>query len=219
LTTGVKECIITPKHGDLREITGIYGKNPHCVCIATLAIYAVFTKKADRTRMPDISYELSGRFDNKLDASNRVTLPATLKEQLGKDIVITMGVGNHARIYPKPVWLKMKAMLSQKSPIEALEKSRPLIQRLNNGSETLSADKDGRILLSYGIREWIRTKEAMYVIFIGNDDHVELWSSKEWEEYTQNYEYNAIEEAYIVLSERIKGIDSSEIQTTSQSAQ
>lgn len=169
--------------------------------------------------MPDISYELSGRFDNKLDASNRVTLPATLKEQLGKDIVITMGVGNHARIYPKPVWLKMKAMLSQKSPIEALEKSRPLIQRLNNGSETLSADKDGRILLSYGIREWIRTKEAMYVIFIGNDDHVELWSSKEWEEYTQNYEYNAIEEAYIVLSERIKGIDSSEIQTTLQSAQ
>ncbi len=46
-------------------------------------------------------------FERKLDDKRRLTIPAELRAELSKGVVITRGFGQYLHLYPKAVWDKL----------------------------------------------------------------------------------------------------------------
>ena len=117
-----------------------------------------------------------GEFNHSLDAKGRTIVPASFREQLGQNFVITKGFDNCIYVYDEYNWTKLQDKLATMPMLNASARN---IRRMLVGSAAmLDTDKQGRILIPSPLREYARIVKD--IVFIGNIDHIEIWDKEAW---------------------------------------
>lgn len=120
-----------------------------------------------------------GEYEHNIDDKGRVIMPAKFREELGMVFYVTKGLNSCLFVYSKEAWEKRIEELGR------LGDNQEQVRRFkriffSNASQNI-LDKQGRVVIAPKLRQQASlTKE---IVFIGVNDHIEIWDAKNWEEY------------------------------------
>lgn len=139
---------------------------------------------------------LIGSYEHAIDAKGRLFMPAKFREELGSSFVLVNGIGKCIFVFSIEGWQNFSSKFAS---LPVTNKQAQLFMRkLYASAVEREPDKQGRILLSQGLKDFANLeKEA---VIIGMGERVEIWSKAEWENYS-NDDDNEYEEALNSLSE------------------
>ena len=129
---------------------------------------------------------LSGQFNSTLDEKGRILLPVRLRDQLsGSSLVLTRGVDKCLWLFPEEKWNKVsKVLLKHSSLFKA--KSQMIQRRLLAPATEIIVDKNGRMKIPSSL---VRSSGLVRdCIFIGLDDHVEIWDEELYNDFEEKCE-------------------------------
>lgn len=136
-----------------------------------------------------------GRFDLKQDDKGRISLPRTFlgptlhtKDQ---QLVITNGYSKgfkYLDVYPVSKWKQLESRINK---LSSLKTEVQAFQRFYlSGGQEQSLDKNNRILIPMGLREFAELGDT--VVLIGMGEKFEIWSHKFWKKFydkvTENFD-------------------------------
>lgn len=139
-----------------------------------------------------------GRFDLKQDEKGRVSLPKVFLSSLGKtestkdqQLVITNGYSKGFKfldVYPVSKWKQLENRVNKLSSFKAEVQA---FQRFYlSGGQEQTLDKNNRILIPMGLREYAELGDSIVVIGMG--EKFEIWSHKFWKKFydkvTENFD-------------------------------
>ncbi len=121
---------------------------------------------------------LMGHAPAKVDEKGRLKIPAgfrkVIEERYGLDCFTTSMDGEHAIVYPMPVWLDLQARLA-KVPSTSLARKK-YAQRLAYYGQAGTIDAQGRLLVPTILRE--EAGVADDVVVLGETDHLVVWNEE-----------------------------------------
>ena len=122
---------------------------------------------------------LIGEFEHSIDTKGRLVLPAKIKDDLGKEFIVTKGLDGCLFGYSLAEWSKFEEKLK---PLPLTNKiTRDFVRFFLSGAVEEETDKQGRFLLPANLREYASlTKDA---VIIGVGTRIEIWDKKKWNEY------------------------------------
>ena len=130
---------------------------------------------------------LMGTYSHSLDPKGRLIIPARLREELGDDFIITKNLDYCLAVYPKEAWERFIQKIEELPKISS-EPARRLRRFYFGTSMTMEVDKQGRILIPAGLRDYASlTKD---VVLVGVDDHAEIWDAETWNRYNDDMDIN-----------------------------
>jgi MraZ protein len=126
---------------------------------------------------------ITGTYAGVLDEGKALVLPRTIRDQLGGDGSVLISPGSDICL-----WLTTPAHLERLS--ERLEMSRAretdirAFRRLYYAqAEKVKVGDDGRLILPERLAQFASLERE--VVFVGIDDHIEVWDAARWKRYTQ----------------------------------
>lgn len=129
---------------------------------------------------------LNGQFNSTLDEKGRILLPSKLRDQLKNcSLVLTRGVDKCLWLFPEEEWKKVSSVLLEHSSLFKT-KSQMIQRRLLAPATDLAIDKNGRVKIPASLmRSAGLVKDC---IFIGLDDHIEIWDEELYIEFEEKCE-------------------------------
>ena len=120
-----------------------------------------------------------GQFEYQMDEKGRVALPSAFRRETASDrFVLLQWEKAYLTLFPDSVWAdKQESLLELRR--SGAEASRFVRQLLSMAAEVVP-DRQGRILVPSWLQEAVSLEGK--VLFIGNIDHVELWSPDRYQE-------------------------------------
>ncbi|MBE6594377.1 MAG: cell division/cell wall cluster transcriptional repressor MraZ [Ruminococcaceae bacterium] len=136
---------------------------------------------------------LSGEYRHSLDAKNRVSVPAKLREELGENFMIVRSVrGTCLRFYSAEAWKEYVEPL-KKLPRKVAEDTFWFLYR---DAAQVTPDSLGRVLLPNGLLDFAKIGEdERNVVIVGCGDFGEIWSEKLYDERVSSMDLDAIRAA------------------------
>ncbi|MGI6784521.1 MAG: division/cell wall cluster transcriptional repressor MraZ [Aminivibrio sp.] len=138
---------------------------------------------------------LVGTYEHKIDSKARIVLPSKFREELGDSVVSTIGIDGCVSFYSMAGWEKIMAKL-ESLPFSK-SKARGLLRIMLSSAHELPVDSAGRVLLPQVLRQHGGLSQD--VVFVGVNDHAELWDRERWNSYR--------EEVAADLSDIAEGVD------------
>lgn len=124
-----------------------------------------------------------GRFDAKIDAKGRLSLPKGLLSSISQDdsdIVITNSQFKGERnldVYTVNEWQKLERRIAKLSPLKAEVQE---FQRFYLASgQTVSPDGQKRVLISANLRKYAAIGSEVVIVGMGNK--LEIWALEVWD--------------------------------------
>jgi len=121
---------------------------------------------------------LLGHAPAKVDDKGRLKIPTgfrkIIEDRYGQDCFITSTDGEHAMVYPMPVWYEFQSRIA-KVPSTSQAKKK-LLERVNYFGQASSIDAQGRVLIPAVLRDVAHIAED--VVVIGNNDHLIVWNEE-----------------------------------------
>jgi MraZ protein len=122
---------------------------------------------------------LIGEFEHSIDTKGRLVLPAKIKDDLGKEFIVTKGLDGCLFGYSLTEWSKFEEKLKALPLTNKI--TRDFVRFFLSGAVEEETDKQGRFLLPANLREYASlTKDA---VIIGVGTRIEIWDKKKWIEY------------------------------------
>ncbi len=122
---------------------------------------------------------LIGEFEHSIDTKGRLVLPAKIKDDLGKEFIVTKGLDGCLFGYSLEEWNKFEEKLKTLPLTNKI--TRDFVRFFLSGAVEEETDKQGRFLLPANLREYASlTKDA---VIIGVGTRIEIWDKKKWDEY------------------------------------
>lgn len=141
-----------------------------------------------------IEHVFLGEYTHTLDEKGRLTLPARWREQLGLSVVITRGLDQCLFVFPADKFESIAREIDQlgfsKSDARAL--SRHLFAKATD----VEPDKQGRIILTLGLREFAGIESE--AVIVGVNNRIEIWNPQRYAQADA-----AIESDVAAVSERM----------------
>ncbi len=125
-----------------------------------------------------------GEYRHSIDEKGRIALPAKFRGKLSDGVVITKGLENVLVVYTKEEWEKIAPKLSSMPYTQA--NARAFSRMVLSGANDCSLDKQGRINIPQNLREFAKLKTN--AVIVGVYSRIEVWDTKEWEEYKARVE-------------------------------
>lgn len=135
----------------------------------------------------EVSNLFRGRFDCKIDAKGRLSLPASLRKELGEntDFVVTNSLYQGRRcldLYLLSTWEKLEqkiqAMPSLKAEVQAYQRF------YMSGGQVINKDSQNRILMPGSLRSYASLSDELMLVGMGHK--IEIWSVDVWNEIYEN---------------------------------
>ena len=125
---------------------------------------------------------LIGEYIHTIDEKSRVSMPAKFREELGKKIIITPGLGKCLFIFTLKEWEKVSNKLSSSdSDLSFLKVDQRNFNRYMFGrAAEVEIDSIGRILIPEFLKERVGLKNSAAII--GVKDRIEVWNERAWSE-------------------------------------
>jgi MraZ protein len=131
------------------------------------------------------SQRMWGRYEHSLDDKGRVIVPQKFRDKLGEEFVLTIGPGNHIRIYPMNVWENLEEQLVSVSVHDELDPNLVFLQRMFGNCEFTRPDKENRISIPRHLRDWATVRESEPAIIVGSGTRLEIWNRTVWDNYSK----------------------------------
>jgi MraZ protein len=116
---------------------------------------------------------MTGHFEHKIDAKGRLSIPSTLRYELGEVFHVTISVEDCLTAYPNDSWErfleKVRAM-----PIRMQPKMRPFF----SNAARCELDSQGRFLLPQKLRDRVGLKKD--VTIVGSGTFVQFWDKEKF---------------------------------------
>ncbi|MCI1675959.1 MAG: division/cell wall cluster transcriptional repressor MraZ [Ancrocorticia sp.] len=125
-----------------------------------------------------------GTYEPKLDDKGRLILPAKYREQLQGGLVMTRGQEHCLYVFPASEFAAMHEQLRQ-APLTSKE-ARSYLRVFLSGAVDDVPDKQGRVSIPAGLRQWAHLERDLAVIGAGN--RIEIWDLVSWNEYLKEQE-------------------------------
>ena len=134
----------------------------------------------------------TGEYLHTLDQKNRVIIPARLREGLGDLFMITRGLDRCIFVYHLNEWARIEQKVKE-LPLTRRD-VRAFTRYFFSGAAEVEIDRQGRVLIPQGLREYAGIEKEVMVIGVSN--RVEVWSAEAWREYTsaENLNFEAAAE-------------------------
>ena len=137
---------------------------------------------------------LSGEYKHSLDAKNRVSVPADMREELGENFFILPSVrGKCLRMYSAKAWQEYI------EPLKALprEVKEQLDWFFYHDSMTTTPDSLGRVRIKDGLLRYAQidpeaTETTRGVTIVGRGDYAEIWSADLYADFTRSVDMDMI---------------------------
>lgn len=117
-----------------------------------------------------------GEYNHTIDAKGRIIVPAKLREALGEEFVVTLGLDGCLFAYPKEQW---QTFIEELKKLPGSKDARQLQRYFMAGAATCEVDKQGRILIPSKLREQAQLDKD--VVFVGVLNKIEIWSKERWD--------------------------------------
>ena len=139
---------------------------------------------------------LFGEFHHSIDAKNRVSVPAKLRDELGAEFMVSRSLrGDCLRFFSLPAWEEYLRPLKD-LPRALSEKTFWL---LYHDAAKVSPDSLGRVLLSKGLLDFAKiepdAKGERNVVIVGCGDFGEIWSEELYNKHVQEMDIDEIRRA------------------------
>lgn len=131
---------------------------------------------------------LTGKFNQTIDAKNRLIIPAKLKEQLGPVITIIKDSSKCLCAYSEKEWGEYTEQLNSLPKTE----TKVIARFLYSNAMELSPDSQGRVVLPQGMLEYAGITKN--VVTVGCGKYVEIWAEDRWNELNMDEEPENFEE-------------------------
>ena len=124
----------------------------------------------------------TGEYKHSIDDKGRLIIPSKIRQELGKEIIITRGLDGCLFGYPKDTW---KKRIEELNSLQYTKKDvRAFTRFFTSGAVTLDFDKQGRINIPNYLSDYASLDKD--VVIIGVSDRIEIWSDKAWDEFINN---------------------------------
>ncbi|MGN0551182.1 MAG: division/cell wall cluster transcriptional repressor MraZ [Acutalibacteraceae bacterium] len=126
----------------------------------------------------------TGTYQHNLDTKNRIIMPAKFRDELGDTFFVAKGLNSVKmgkgclQVMSKTQWEEFLAKIS------ALPegKSQGLYRYFCAGADEVTPNAQGRFLIQDYLKKFAGIEKD--AVIIGAGTRVEIWSSENWEEYT-----------------------------------
>ena len=125
-----------------------------------------------------------GEYKHNMDKKGRVIIPASFRDDLGEEFVMTRGLDNCLFVYPRNEWEILEEKLTS-LPITN-KSSRTFVRFFFSGATECNFDKQGRISIPANLRDYADLEKE--VVIIGLANRIELWGSSHWDGYLADAE-------------------------------
>jgi len=132
-----------------------------------------------------------GKYNNSIDAKNRMIVPSKHRDQLGGRCILTKGMDTCLYIYPVSEWEKQMEKISVLP--ETDENVRKYIREAFSNAEECEIDKQGRILIPAELKNKVFIDKEL--VTVGAMRRIEIWSKEVWDN-PEAYKHDA-EDDYI----------------------
>ena len=132
---------------------------------------------------------LMGKYNNSIDAKNRMIVPSKCRDDLGYKCVLTKGDDLCLYIYPMCEWDKVREKLAALPTSDKL--IRAYVRKVYSNAVECEVDKPGRLTIPTELREYAGIDKD--IVTVGMIDKLEIWSAAQWKdnESTENEETDA----------------------------
>lgn len=120
-----------------------------------------------------------GEYNHSVDIKGRIIVPSKLREELGEQFVVTVGLDGCLFVYPNNEWEKF---VEQLKTLPGNEMGRKLQRYFMSSAADCEIDKQGRFLIPAKLRELAGIEIEGKVVFAGVINKIELWNKDKWDE-------------------------------------
>lgn len=114
-----------------------------------------------------------GTKEHKIDAKNRIAIPASMRSFLGQEFVISVGFDKYIALYPLHEWNSYLTKI-RNSKLSTTRKEF-ISRKLSSSAEKSSLDSQGRVLLPERLQKFADILGDGEARIIGNINHIEIW--------------------------------------------
>lgn len=144
---------------------------------------------------------LIGEYHHTLDKKNRLTIPSSFRQALGREkdgCIITKGLDRSLFFYPFSEWQtlgdKLKTLSINRSEVRAF------LRVFFSGAHPVELDTQGRITVPQSLKDFASIKDK--VVIIGALNKIEIWNEDMWSEY-----YRQKKDRYEQIAETIMDLE------------
>ena len=124
----------------------------------------------------------TGEYKHSIDDKGRLIIPSKIRQEIGKEIIITRGLDGCLFGYPKDTW---KKRIEELNSLQYTKKDvRAFTRFFTSGAVTLDFDKQGRVNIPNYLSDYASLGKD--VVIIGVSNRIEIWSDKAWDEFLNN---------------------------------
>lgn len=116
-------------------------------------------------------------YNHTIDAKGRLIIPSRFREALGEEFVVSKGMDGCLFVYANEDWNAFEQKLTSLPLIN--KEARQFARFFLAGAAQVELDKQGRILLPAGLREFAGLDKD--VVLVGVGSRIEIWSREKWE--------------------------------------
>ncbi len=124
-----------------------------------------------------------GEYHHSLDNKGRIIIPSKLREDLGNNFITTRGLEGCLYIYPETNW---NLIISKYKELPDTKDKRYFMRIFLSGASASELDQQGRVNIPSPLIDYAKLEKDCLII--GVDDHLEIWSQTEWENFISNNE-------------------------------
>lgn len=129
---------------------------------------------------------LIGEYNHTIDDKGRTSLPAKFRKEMGAKVVIAPGIDNCLFVFTMKEWREFAERLSRGDSQSVFKADNRNFNRLIIGRAVeVEVDASGRMLVPENLREYAGLSSK--VVIIGVVNRVEMWESKSWDSFRNEY--------------------------------
>lgn len=130
-------------------------------------------------------------YNHTLDAKGRLIIPSKFREALGEEFVVSKGMDGCLFVYANDDWNAFEQKLTSLPLIN--KDARQFARFFLAGAAQVEVDKQGRILLPAGLRDFAGLDKE--VVLVGVGSRIEIWSKEKWENISTDTDMDDITSA------------------------
>ena len=133
----------------------------------------------------------TGEFRHTIDAKGRLIVPSRLRAELTEDkVMLTKWLDGCIALWSPLGWAELERNLQEQNKSD--DRARALARGIAAGAHTDEIDKQGRITVPQGLREFAGIGRD--VVVTGALSHGEIWSPERWEQEQSKVEEGGLNE-------------------------
>ena len=120
---------------------------------------------------------MTGTYEHSLDSAGRLIVPSKLREKLGSQFYLAVGVKENLTLYPMAAWNKLQERVANLTTAQAAS-----MDVFFASAQLCEPDKQWRFQVPSYLKDYAKIDRD--VVITGNNDRAQIWRGENWKDQT-----------------------------------